>query len=205
MKTLFAITHVNKDGMRTLTFANQGRNHYETADKAFAAMRELNRTCARRFSATRRTLFRFARSPATTTATRWVSGLVETNKEGDMGLDISAYRQLKPLRDYDDSGEYDYPREIPIWVNTDFPGRCDEFVGPRKLYGFEERFDFRAGSYSGYNAWRNELAKLAGANRWPTRKRSTRTPTAYSATRMRACHLSNSSTSPTTRAPSEPP
>lgn len=40
MKTLFAITHVNKDGMRTLTFANQGRNHYETADKAFAAMRE---------------------------------------------------------------------------------------------------------------------------------------------------------------------
>jgi hypothetical protein len=81
-----------------------------------------------------------------------------------MGLDITAYSQLKPLRDYDKSGEYDYPREVPIWVNTDFPGRCDEFPDePRKLYGFAERLDFRAGSYGGYNAWRDKLAKLAGA------------------------------------------
>jgi len=39
MKTLFAITHV-KDGRRTLTFANQGRNHYETAEAANTAMRD---------------------------------------------------------------------------------------------------------------------------------------------------------------------
>lgn len=31
MKTLYAITHVNsKLGLRQLTFANQGRNHFET-------------------------------------------------------------------------------------------------------------------------------------------------------------------------------
>ncbi len=40
MKTLFAITHVNRNGVRTLTFANQGRNHYATADAANAAMRD---------------------------------------------------------------------------------------------------------------------------------------------------------------------
>lgn len=31
-----------------------------------------------------------------------------------------------------------------------------------KVYQFKSSFDFRAGSYSGYNIWRNELAKLAG-------------------------------------------
>jgi hypothetical protein len=40
MKTLFAITHVNKQGRRTLTFANQGRNHYATAEAANTAMRD---------------------------------------------------------------------------------------------------------------------------------------------------------------------
>ena len=38
MKTMFAITHVNKDGMRTLTFCNQGRNHYATHDEAERAL-----------------------------------------------------------------------------------------------------------------------------------------------------------------------
>lgn len=40
MKTLFAITHVNRNGVRTLTFVNQGRNHYATADAANAAMQD---------------------------------------------------------------------------------------------------------------------------------------------------------------------
>lgn len=39
MKTMYAITHVDKDGLRTLTFANQGRNHYETEK---AARKHLN-------------------------------------------------------------------------------------------------------------------------------------------------------------------
>lgn len=36
----FAITHVDEHGQRTLTFANQGRNHYETREAAEKAMRE---------------------------------------------------------------------------------------------------------------------------------------------------------------------
>ena len=36
--TLFAITHV-KDGLRQLTFANQGRNHYETEGAAKQMLR----------------------------------------------------------------------------------------------------------------------------------------------------------------------
>ena len=37
MKTRYAITHVNRDRLRVLTFANQGRNHYD--DRADAARR----------------------------------------------------------------------------------------------------------------------------------------------------------------------
>jgi len=38
MKTMFAITHVNKDGMRQLTFSNQGRNHYAIKEEAEKAL-----------------------------------------------------------------------------------------------------------------------------------------------------------------------
>ena len=40
-KTMYAITHVGRDGLRTLTRANQGRNHFETreaAERYLAAM-----------------------------------------------------------------------------------------------------------------------------------------------------------------------
>ncbi len=37
MKTRYAITHIGRDGLRKLTFANQGRNHYD--DPAGAARR----------------------------------------------------------------------------------------------------------------------------------------------------------------------
>lgn len=30
----FCITHINRDGYRVLTFANQGRNHFDTAEEA---------------------------------------------------------------------------------------------------------------------------------------------------------------------------
>jgi hypothetical protein len=33
-KIMFALTMVNKDGMRTLARANQGRNHFETKELA---------------------------------------------------------------------------------------------------------------------------------------------------------------------------
>lgn len=38
MKTLFAITHIGQDGLRRLTFANQGRNHYANEAQAQAAL-----------------------------------------------------------------------------------------------------------------------------------------------------------------------
>lgn len=34
MKTLYAVTHINRDGMRQLTWPNQGRYHYETPEMA---------------------------------------------------------------------------------------------------------------------------------------------------------------------------
>lgn len=34
MKVMYAITHIGKDGLRTLTFANQGRYHHETQEQA---------------------------------------------------------------------------------------------------------------------------------------------------------------------------
>ena len=34
MKTLYAVTHVNEDGIRQLSYANQGRNHSETKEEA---------------------------------------------------------------------------------------------------------------------------------------------------------------------------
>lgn len=43
--TRYAVTHVNKDGMRGLTFANQGRNHFDTreaAEQYIAAMKKNN-------------------------------------------------------------------------------------------------------------------------------------------------------------------
>ena len=41
----YAITHVNRDGMRGLTRANQGRNHFDTREAAegfIAAMKRNN-------------------------------------------------------------------------------------------------------------------------------------------------------------------
>ena len=37
----FAITHKNGQGMRTLTFANQGRHHFDTRTEAEAALKSI--------------------------------------------------------------------------------------------------------------------------------------------------------------------
>jgi len=41
MKILFAITHIDKHNMRTLTLANQGRNHFNTKRQATHALKGL--------------------------------------------------------------------------------------------------------------------------------------------------------------------
>ena len=86
-----------------------------------------------------------------------------------MGLDISAYRGIEKIDCvFDEDGdpidpatrEYvDY--DARAYVNPDFPGRADG-IENKGVYKAEESMGFRAGSYGGYNQWREELAKLAG-------------------------------------------
>jgi hypothetical protein len=86
-----------------------------------------------------------------------------------MGLDITAYKQLAPAVDvecYSDGEPLDYhsywrPGPSLEWSNKTFPGRCDD-VDPDTIYSFADSFQFRAGSYGGYNQWRDHLARMAG-------------------------------------------
>jgi hypothetical protein len=89
-----------------------------------------------------------------------------------MVLDVSAYSNIKLLENVhldedgdpvddpvDDAGELvDYFRPC---VNADYPSHA-EGIEDRALYDYEEEFRFCAGSYSGYNTWRNCLAHFAG-------------------------------------------
>ncbi len=80
-----------------------------------------------------------------------------------MGLDCTAYRQLRlaePGEGVDEDGDtldgYD-----KFWINKHFPGREGD-IKEDLVYKSAEEFRWRAGSYSGYNEWRNELATMAG-------------------------------------------
>ena len=74
-----------------------------------------------------------------------------------MGLDIEAYRKLK----IDETVEDDDGETTSFFINPDFPGRADDIEGG-KPYVYDSVFSFRAGSYSGYGAWRRELCKTLG-------------------------------------------
>ena len=86
-----------------------------------------------------------------------------------MGLDITAFSDLKKLDVVlDEDGEPINPEtrepidyDLRVYANPDFPGRADG-VEDRAHYTADDSFGFRAGSYSGYNRWRDELARLAG-------------------------------------------
>lgn len=81
-----------------------------------------------------------------------------------MGLDITAYKALtkveNPKLDSDGRPE-NYNEETSFYANPDFPGRM-EGIEENTVYRYVDAHGFRAGSYGGYNGWRNELAKLAG-------------------------------------------
>ena len=47
------------------------------------------------------------------------------------------------------------------WSETHFPGR-GEGIDPDTVYTFNERFNFRAGGYGGYNWWRSTLDRFKG-------------------------------------------
>jgi hypothetical protein len=87
-----------------------------------------------------------------------------------MGLDITAYRQLKLAPDaaIDEGGnpaewqKFWRPGASMDWSEKNWLGRAKGIANSNALYSFAEEFDFQAGSYSGYNDWRNWLAQVAG-------------------------------------------
>jgi hypothetical protein len=88
-----------------------------------------------------------------------------------MGLDITAYSKLVKLDAvFDADGEpidpetrepLDWHNYMRVYVNSDFPGRSGS-LEHKGCYTYGEDFGFRAGSYGGYNEWREQLAKFAG-------------------------------------------
>lgn len=81
-----------------------------------------------------------------------------------MGLDITAYKNIKRAAEgsgLDGDGYADYENGFFfLYLNPDFPGRAND-IEAQIPYESEQSMGFRAGGYSGYNQWRDELAKLA--------------------------------------------
>ena len=82
-----------------------------------------------------------------------------------MGLDIAAYRQIRLVGTEPDIESYEDKYD---WKKTDYihPGingpEFHEHIGDLVaggVYAYAETMNFRAGSYSGYNQWRDELAR----------------------------------------------
>lgn len=87
-----------------------------------------------------------------------------------MGLDITACKNITFVDCvYDVNGEpIDPTTRAPLSddirqvnINRDFRERADD-LSDGAAFSAEKSMGFRAGSYSGYNWWREELAKLAG-------------------------------------------
>ena len=80
-----------------------------------------------------------------------------------MGLDISYYvnAKLVPDAERDDDG---YPTDdslVLAYVNSDFAEHADD-IQHDAIYAYDDSGAFRAGSYGGYNEWRDALAEMAG-------------------------------------------
>jgi hypothetical protein len=73
-----------------------------------------------------------------------------------MGLDIIALRQAKLREDAKEDTAYEEGLTF-AYPNPAFPGRDDGLA--EGYYASEERMQFRAGSYSGYNRWREWLSE----------------------------------------------
>jgi hypothetical protein len=83
-----------------------------------------------------------------------------------MGLDITAYRGLRRAQPGEGMnpkyGDADYENGWhEMYVNSDFPSQADDIVD-RAIYHADDDFGFRAGSYSGYSVWRDQLAEMVG-------------------------------------------
>lgn len=83
-----------------------------------------------------------------------------------MGLDITAYRQLRERADISTDFALDHWDQFFVasavdWANSHWPGRGDP-VKEGLVYGFAEKLGFPAGSYGNYGRWRSWLARVAG-------------------------------------------
>lgn len=84
-----------------------------------------------------------------------------------MGLDITAYRQLSK-NDKPELNEYGYAEDCFFVYKSMYEfsqqfGQCQPAgLLPETHYDYQTSIGFRAGSYSGYGAWRDWLAKVAG-------------------------------------------
>lgn len=86
-----------------------------------------------------------------------------------MGLDITYFRRLTkqapPAPDFDPDAHWEKGWRS-LFGNPDFPGHAPEIEdGAFYSAADEDVGGFRAGSYGGYNVWRDQLAQLAG---WPS-------------------------------------
>lgn len=83
-----------------------------------------------------------------------------------MGLDITAYGRLEKLDiAYDHNTEEPALREgkqFYFYPHDEFPKQMEGVTGVYELSGWGNSFHFRAGSYSGYNRWREHLAVMVG-------------------------------------------
>jgi hypothetical protein len=81
-----------------------------------------------------------------------------------MGLDVSAYSKVALVAAKANVAEdkIDEMHETcaSFYVNHDFEGRQGTIVDG--FYSYDDSFGFCAGSYGGYNNWREKLALLAG-------------------------------------------
>lgn len=98
------------------------------------------------------------------------------------GLDVTAYEKLTIISSpqFNKDGEPVGKNQVQL-APVEF---AERFAGltPRRVYGYQSSFEFRAGSYSGYNYWRNELAKLAGYEQTPYKSFNGKTELRYDAT-----------------------
>lgn len=85
-----------------------------------------------------------------------------------MGLDIRAYKELKKAENLklDECGKLDWeskwlPGASMKWSESVWPGRGKP-IAADTVYEYEDSFEFRAGSYTGYYRWRSDLDKFKG-------------------------------------------
>jgi hypothetical protein len=98
------------------------------------------------------------------------------------GLDVTVYEKITivPSPQFDSDGEPLGPNQVKLAP----VGGAERFAGliAGTVYRYESAFEFRAGSYSGYNYWRNELAKLAGNEQTPYKSLNGKIEFRYDAT-----------------------